>query len=52
MNNYTDSKGVKQFRQDLVVDRITYLSGKTKAQLAEEEAVKAPAKKATKKSAK
>lgn len=52
VNNYTDSKGVKQFRQDLVVDRITYLSGKTKAQLAEEEAVKAPAKKATKKSAK
>ena len=51
VNNYVDSKGVKQFRQDLVVDRIIYLSGKTKAQLAEEakEAEVKPAKKATKK---
>ena len=49
VNNYTDDKGVKQFRQDLVVDRITYLNGKTKAQLAEEEKT---TKKATKKSAK
>ena len=49
VNNYMDSEGVKQFRQDLVVDRITYLNGKTKAQLAEEEKA---TKKATKKSAK
>lgn len=46
-NRFTDKAGKERFEQDLVVDRVFLLSPQKK-----EEAVKAPAKKATKKASK